>query len=73
MKKSITLSFAAGLIIGATVFGGTVAFAASGVLAERSTNRVFVDGREVQLEAYLIEGHNYVQLRDVGKIVGMPL
>ncbi len=67
--KRITFSFATGLLTGALLFGGTVAYAA-GVLAERSTNRVFVDGYEVQMKAYNIAGNNYVKLRDVGKAVG---
>ena len=40
------------------------------VLAERSTSRVFADGQEVQLDAYLIDGKNYVQLREIGEAVG---
>lgn len=69
MKKNIILSFAAGLLIGTMLFGGVGVYAA-GVLAERSTNRVFVDGHEIQFEAYLIDGQNYVRLRDVGQAVG---
>ena len=57
-----------GMFLGATLFGG-VAFAATGVMAERSTNRVFVDGREIILDAYLIDGNNYVKLRDVAQAV----
>ena len=68
MKKT-TVSFAAGLLIGAALFSGAAAYAA-GVMAERSTNRVYVDGREVQIEAYNIAGNNYCKLRDIGKAVG---
>ena len=57
-----------GMFLGATLFGG-VAYAATGVMAERSSNRVFVDGREVELESYLIDGSNYVKLRDVAQAV----
>ena len=49
--KKITASFAAGILAGALLFSGAAAYAA-GVMAERSSNRVFVDGREVQIEAY---------------------
>ena len=69
MKKNTTISFVAGLMTGAMLFSGTVAYAA-GVFAEPSTNPVFVDGQKVQLNAYLIDGRNYVQLREVGKAVG---
>ena len=65
----ITASFAAGILTGALLFGGAAAYAA-GVMAERSSNRVFVDGREVQIEAYNIGGSNYCKLRDIGKAVG---
>ena len=68
MKKTYT-SFVAGLLVGVAMFGGATAHAA-GIMAERSTHRVFVDGREVQMEAYVINGNNYVKLRDMGKQVG---
>ena len=61
-------AFIAGVLFGALFFGGSIAYAA-GILAEPSSHRVYVDGSEVQLDAYLINGSNYVQLRDVGKIV----
>ena len=37
------------------------------VLAERSSQAVYVDGQRVELEAYLIDGANYVKLRDIGQ------
>ena len=68
MKKQILTMFT-GLFIGAIITGGASAYAA-GILAERSSHRIFVDGQEVQMEAYGIAGHNYVKLRDIGKAVG---
>lgn len=62
-------SFIAGLLVGTLFFGGTVAYAA-GVMAELSTNRFYVDGQEVKMTAYAINGNNYVMLRDIGKAVG---
>ena len=38
--------------------------------ATLSTNRILVDGQEVRLTAYNINGNNYVMLRDVGRAVG---
>lgn len=35
-----------------------------------STQRFFVDGAAVQMEAYSINGNNYVKVRDLGKAVG---
>ena len=66
MKKSLYLI--AGILIGITLFGGTSVLAA-GITAERSTNRIYVDGQEVHLTAYNINGNNYVMLRDVGRAV----
>ena len=66
--KKITPSFAAGVLTGALLFSGVAAYAA-GVMAEHSSNRVFVDGHEVQIEAYNIGGNNYCKLRDIGKAV----
>ena len=57
------------LLVGATLFGGTAAYAA-GIMAEQSTNRFFVDGHEVSLNAYAINGSNYLRLRDIGEAVG---
>lgn len=57
------------ILIGAVIFGKASAYAA-GIMAERSTHRVIVDGQETQMEAYVIGGSNYVMLRDVGKTVG---
>ena len=70
MKKSLYLI--AGILIGAALTGGSAAIAA-GITAERSHHRVVVDGKEVQMEAYVINGNNYVKLRDMGKTVGFEV
>ena len=67
MKR--TRYFLAGVLVGAVLFGGSVAYAA-GVIAERSINTIYIDGKQVELEAYSINGSNYLKLRDVGKTVG---
>lgn len=67
MKR--TLYFAAGLLVGVTLFGGGVAYAA-GITAEWNTQPVYIDGVPVQLEAYTIGGSNYVKLRDIGQAAG---
>lgn len=65
MKKQ-TISFAAGVLTGAMLFSGGIAYAA-GVMAEHNPQRVYVDGAAVQMDAYSIGGYNYVKLRDVGE------
>ena len=59
--------FLAGLLCGAVIFGGVNAYAA--VLAERSSHKVTVDGVPVAVEAYVINGSNYFQLRDLGRLL----
>lgn len=66
-------SFAADFLTGLLVVGVTTTAYAAGIMAERSTHRVFVDGREVQMEAYRIKGNNYVKLRDIGRAVGFNI
>lgn len=64
-----SLSFAAGFTAAALLFSGGTALAATVLTAVPSTQTFYVDGQEVALEAYAIEGHNYVQLRDIGRAV----
>ena len=66
-------SFAAGFLTCLLLAGVTTTAYAAGILAERSNHRIFVDGQEVQMEAYGIAGHNYVKLRDIGKAVGFEV
>ena len=49
------------------------AHAAEALTAVRSTNRILVDGQEAQMEAYAINGSNYVKLRDIGQAVGFEV
>ena len=58
---------AAGVLIGSAL-GGSAAYAATGVLAERSTMPILVNGRPAQAVAYLIDGSNYLKLRDVAAL-----
>ena len=62
-------SFAAGFLTCLLLAGVTTTAYAAGIVAERSTHRVVVDGKEAQMEAYVINGSNYVKLRDIGEQV----
>ena len=65
--KRVTLVYGAVcFLLGAALFGGGAAYAA-GILAERSPCTVYVDGVQTELDAYLIDGSNYVKLRDLGR------
>ena len=68
MRKQI-LSMLTGLLIGTTLFTPQ-ATQAAGIVAEPTWQPIFVDGQQVEMEAYNIAGHNYVKLRDMGEQVG---
>ena len=68
MKKQI-LSMLTGLLIGTTFFAPQPTQAA-GMVAEPTWQPIYVDGKQVAMEAYNIAGHNYVKLRDIGSQVG---
>lgn len=59
-----------GVLIGAVLLNGNAITAAAGLMAQPSTQKFYVDGERVQMEAYSINGANYVKLRDIGKMVG---
>ena len=58
-----------GLVLGLSL-SSPAAQAVESLKATLSTNRILVDGKEVRLTAYNINGNNYVMLRDVGRAVG---
>ena len=67
-KYAVTLMV--GILLG-TLLGGPAAQAAAEYFqAGRSYQPIYVDGKLVDLEAYGINGHNYVKLRDIGQAVG---
>ena len=61
-----------GLVLGLSL-SAPAAQAVESLKAMLSTNRILVDGQEVRLTAYNINGNNYVMLRDVGKTVGFEV
>ena len=58
-----------GLALGLSL-SAPVAQAVESLKATLSTNRVLVDGQEVRLTAYNINGNNCIMLRDIGRAVG---
>ena len=56
-----------GMAMGAALCSGA---AAAGITAVPTWQPIFVDGRQVEMEAYNINGSNYVKLRDAGRQVG---
>ena len=62
---------AVGIVTGAAVFGGGTALAS--LTAQPSVQRFYLDGRRISLEAYAINGSNYVKLRDIGQAVDFSI
>ncbi|KAF5069979.1 Cysteine-rich secretory protein family protein [anaerobic digester metagenome] len=62
-------TLAVGAMLGAALCGGASA-AVAGVTATPSTNPVYLDGQQITLEVYNINGNNYMKLRDIGKVMG---
>lgn len=67
MKKILYLFI--GLALGFALSSPT-AQAVEGILAQRCTSPILLNGAPVEIEAYNINGHNYFKLRDIGKAVG---
>ncbi|MDY0236594.1 MAG: phosphodiester glycosidase family protein [Gudongella sp.] len=42
-------------------------------LSKISTAKVYMNGKEVELEAYNINGNNFYKLRDLGKVIGFDV
>ena len=36
----------------------------------KSTSTIVLDGEEIALDGYIINGNNYYKLRDIGKAIG---
>ena len=67
MKKILYLFI--GLALGFAL-SSPAAQAVEGILAQRCTSPILLNGAPVEIEAYTINGHNYFKLRDIGKVVG---
>ncbi len=71
MRKIHTFIF--GLLCGAILFGGGIVMANSDVLAKITSQIFYWNTNKVELNAYNINGYNYVRLRDVAKIFNVSI
>ncbi len=67
-RKEVVL-MATGIVVGMALGGQVVHAATTTLTASPSTQTFYLDGQKIQLEAYAINGNNYVKLRDIGKAV----
>lgn len=68
MKKR--LNFLVGFAFGVALVMATGAAASAAIQATLSNHPVCVNGEYVDIQGYLIAGHNYYQLRDLGTLLG---
>ena len=68
MKKR--LNFLVGFAFGVALVMATGAAASAAIQATLSNHPVCVNGKYVDIQGYLIAGHNYYQLRDLGTLLG---
>ena len=57
------------MLVGALILGPTANAAVEYLKAVPSTLDFYLNGQEIEMEAYLINGENYVRLRDIGEAV----
>ena len=66
-RKEIAL-VTAGILAGIAV-SGPATQAAAGLMANPSSQKFYLEDRQINLQAYEIGGSNYVKLRDIGQAV----
>ena len=60
-----------GILMGAVLLGGNTSQAAESFFkAFPGSHTFYLDGQPIEMEAYNINGNNYVMLRDIGKALG---
>ena len=58
-----------GILTGITLCGPAAQAATAAITATLSSQPIYVDGQQVSMTAYAINGNNYVRLRDIGQAV----
>ncbi len=65
--------FIAGVLVGAALFSGGSVLAAEQLRVQRSNQKFYLDGEPVNIEAYNINGSNYMRMGDLSQMVGFEL
>ena len=69
-RKRDAIIMGIGILAGITLSGPAAQAATEAITATLSSQPIYVDGQQVELEAYLIHGNNYIKLRGIGEAVG---
>ena len=67
------LSFIIGVLCGSLLFSGITVFANAEIVAKLTSQIFFWNNEQVELEAYNINGANYIKLRDAAELFGVNL
>jgi len=70
MRKT---SFIIGLLCGSLLLGGVTVFANTEIVAKLTSQVFFCNNEQVELEAYNINGSNYIKLRDAAELFGVKV
>lgn len=62
-----------GAVLGASLASPAANAATEFFQAQRTPHPIYVDGQQIQMETYAIDGNNYVKLRDIGAAVGFEV
>lgn len=68
-RTKSTALLLSGVMIGIGLSGPAANAAVEFFQAQRTPHPIYVDGQQVQMETYAINGSNYVKLRDIGQAV----
>lgn len=72
-KAKNTALLLTGVMIGIGLSGPAANAAAEFLQARHTPHPIYVNGQQVQMETYAINGSNYVKLRDIGQAVGFEV
>lgn len=72
-RMKSTALLLSGVMIGTGLSGPAANAAAEFFQVQRTPHPIYVDGQQVQMETYVINGSNYVKLRDIGQAVGFEV
>lgn len=70
--KSVALLLT-GAVLGASLASPAANAAVEFLQAQRTPHPIYLDGKQVEMETYTINGGNYVRLRDIGQAVGFQV
>lgn len=72
-QEKTAIVLAAGILIGSMVLSPLAIAASEYLQARNSSQKFYLNGSQIEMQAYDIGGNNYVKLRDIGEKVGFAV